>query len=132
MFADLPGYGFAKVPQAVRKKWKSLIEGYLQQRKTLCTVVLILDIRRKPVDLDLQMQEWLETIGIDYVLVATKADKLSQTEQSKQVKLIRQAFVGDSDGPDLVVYSSQTHRGKKELWKILKAKIKEGVHSSEE
>ena len=132
IFADLPGYGFAKVPQAVRKKWKSLIEGYLQQRKTLCTVVLILDIRRKPVDLDLQMQEWLETIGIDYVLVATKADKLSQTEQSKQVKLIRKAFVGDSDGPDLVVYSSQTHRGKKELWKILKAKIKEGVHSSGE
>jgi len=132
MLADLPGYGFARVPQAVKKKWQSMIEGYLQKRKTLCTVVLILDIRRKPTDLDLQMQEWLETMGIDYVLVATKADKLSQAEQSKQAKLIRKAFVEDEGGAGLVVYSSQTHRGKKELWKILKAKIKEGAHPSTE
>ncbi len=132
MFADLPGYGFAKVPQAVKNKWQNMIEGYLKNRQTLCTVVLILDIRRKPTDLDLQMQEWLETMGIDYILVATKADKLSQAEQSKQAKVIRKAFVGDAEDLDLLVYSSQNHRGKKELWKALKTKIKEGAHSEEE
>lgn len=132
MFADLPGYGFAKVPQSVKKKWQKMIEGYLQERTTLCTVILILDIRRKPTDLDLQMQEWLETMGIDYILVATKADKLSQAEQSKQAKLIRKAFVGDVEGVDLFVYSSQTHRGKKDLWKALRIKLKEGAHPSEE
>ncbi|MDH3257539.1 MAG: ribosome biogenesis GTP-binding protein YihA/YsxC [Nitrospinota bacterium] len=122
--ADLPGYGFAKVPKAVQKKWQALVEQYLTTRGNLKTVVLIVDIRRKPTDLDLHMQEWLEEYNVDYILVATKADKLSQAEQSKQLKQIRQAFVKDTNR-ELVAYSSKNQRGRKELWKFLQKRIEE-------
>jgi GTP-binding protein len=124
VFADLPGYGFAKVPKAVQKKWRSLVEQYLTNRENLRAVVLIVDIRRKPTDLDLHMQEWLEEYEVDYILVATKADKLSQAEQSKQLKQIRQAFLKDAD-KELVAYSSKNQRGRKELWKLLQKRIEE-------
>jgi GTP-binding protein len=122
--ADLPGYGFAKVPRAVQKKWQSLVEQYLINRKNLRTVIFIIDIRRKPTDLDLHMQEWLEQYEVDYILVATKADKLSQAEQSKQLKQIRQAFLKDAD-QELVAYSSKNQRGRKELWKLLQKRIED-------
>ena len=121
---DLPGYGFAKVPKAVQKKWQSLVEQYLMHRQNLRTVIFIVDIRRKPTDLDLHMQEWLEQYEIDYILVATKADKLSQAEQSKQLKQIRQAFLKDGK-QEMVAYSSKNQRGRKELWKLLQKRIEE-------
>jgi GTP-binding protein len=124
VFADLPGYGFAKVPKAVQKKWQALVEQYLTTRENLLTVVLIVDIRRKPTDLDLHMQEWLEQSEVDYILVATKADKLSQAEQSKQLKHIRQAFLKDAK-QEMVAYSSKNQRGRKELWKLLQKRIEE-------
>jgi GTP-binding protein len=120
--ADLPGYGFAKVPPAVQKKWQALVEQYLTKRENLCVVVLIVDIRRKPTDLDLHMQEWLEQYEVDYILVATKADKLSQAEQSKQLKQIRQAFLKDKN-QELVAYSSKNQRGRKELWRLLQQRM---------
>lgn len=118
IFADLPGYGFAKVPQDVKKKWQRLIEGYLRKRDTLEMVVLIVDMRRNPTELDLQMKDWLEAEGLDYVVVATKHDKLSQTERRQQMNRIRQAFA--EDGARAVLsYSSKTNHGRKELWQCL-------------
>lgn len=122
--ADLPGYGFAKVPKSVQKKWQNLVEQYLTGRENLRTVIFIVDIRRKPTDLDLHMQEWLEQHEVDYILVATKADKLSQAEQSKQLKQIRQAFLKDAK-QEIVAYSSKNQRGRKELWKLLQKRIAE-------
>lgn len=122
VFADLPGYGFAKVPKAVQKKWQKLVEDYLTKRDNLRVVVLIVDIRRKPTELDLHMQEWLEQYDVDYILVATKSDKLSQAEQSKQLKQIRAAFLDESDNA-LVAYSSKNQRGRKELWKLLQQRM---------
>ena len=124
VFADLPGYGFAKVPKSVQKKWQDLVEQYLLKRDNLRTVVLILDIRRKPTDLDLHMQEWLEQYQVDTILVATKTDKLSQAEQSKQLKQIRAAFLEGAD-KELVAYSSKNQKGRKELWKLLLQRMAE-------
>ena len=127
VFADLPGYGFAKVPKPVQKKWQKLVEDYLMKRENLQTVVLIVDIRRKPTELDLHMQEWLEQYGVDYILVATKADKLTQAEQSRQIKQIREAFLGDSK-KELIAYSSKNQRGRKELWKFLLKQLEDKQH----
>ncbi len=124
VFADLPGYGFAKVPKAVQKKWQALVEQYLTKRENLCVVVLIVDIRRKPTDLDLHMQEWLEESEVDYILVATKSDKLTQAEQSRQLKEIRKAFLDNTDNA-LVAYSSKKDKGRKELWKLLQKRMAE-------
>ncbi|QPJ60792.1 MAG: YihA family ribosome biogenesis GTP-binding protein [Candidatus Nitronauta litoralis] len=115
IFTDLPGYGFAKAPSSVRKKWGVMIERYLTGREPLKLVVLILDIRRNPTDLDLQMQEWLEHYQIPYLLVATKADKLKQGETARQLKKIKAEF--DPEGTQQVIaYSSQSDLGRKILW----------------
>jgi GTP-binding protein len=115
LFADLPGYGFARVPPALQKKWKTMIEEYLTQRKPLIAIIFIVDIRRKPTELDLTLKEWLEELKRDYILVITKADKISASERSKQVKQIKSAFMG-KNSLGFSVYSSLKHTGRKELW----------------
>jgi GTP-binding protein len=115
IFADLPGYGFAKVPQVVRKHWKKMIEDYLLKREALLAVIFIIDMRRNPSPLDLDLKTWLETHGIEYLLVATKVDKLSQSEATKQVNKLNVAYFNEGEDK-LLVYSSKSGRGRKELW----------------
>jgi len=122
IFADLPGYGFAKVPQIVRKHWKKMIEDYLLKRETLLAVIFIIDIRRNPSPLDLDLKTWLETHDIEYLLIATKMDKLSQSEASKQVKKLNVAYFNE-DEDKLLVYSSKSGRGRKELWQKITNRI---------
>ena len=125
MFADLPGYGFARVAPALQRKWKQMIEEYLTQREPLTAIVFIVDIRRKPTELDLTLKEWLEELDKDYILLVTKADKLSASECGKQVKKIKTAFMG-KNALDLIVYSSKNHTGRKELWNQLQKLARPG------
>ena len=118
MFADLPGYGFARVTPSLQKQWKKMIEEYLINREPLVAIVFIVDIRRKPTELDLTLKEWLEDLGRNYILVITKSDKLSGAERSKQTKLIKSAFMG-KNALAAVTYSSKNHLGRKELWSQL-------------
>ena len=124
MFADLPGYGFARVTPALQKKWKIMIEEYLTKREPLLAIVFIVDIRRKPTELDLTLKEWLEDLGRPYILVITKSDKLSGTGRSKQTKIIKAAFKGDQTLAT-VTYSSKNHLGRKELWSEIQKLISE-------
>ena len=118
MFADLPGYGFARVAPALQKKWKKMLEEYLSQRDPLIAIIFIVDIRRKPTELDLTLKEWLEELDRDYILLITKADKLSAAERQKQVKIIKAAFMGEN-ALDFIIYSSKNHTGRKELWSTM-------------
>jgi GTP-binding protein len=120
IFADLPGYGFAKVPPAVQKRWKKMIEEYLLNRETLLAVVFIIDMRRNPSPLDLDLKNWLEACDVDYILVGTKADKLSQTELKKQGRKLNDAYFEGEEGK-LLIYSSKNGRGRKELWSVITA-----------
>ena len=120
IFADLPGYGFAKVPPAVQKRWKKMIEEYLLNRETLLAVVFIIDMRRNPSPLDLDLKNWLEACDVDYILVGTKADKLSQTELKKQGRKLNDAYFEGKEGK-LLIYSSKNGRGRKELWSVITA-----------
>ena len=103
--ADLPGYGFAKVPDCVQKNWKGLIESYLLKRENLKGIVFILDVRRGFTELDGGLKEWLDSEEKDYVLVATKADKLKKAEKKSQLEKIREVLPG---GQELISYSSKT------------------------
>ncbi len=122
IFADLPGYGFAKVPAPVRNRWKKMIESYLLKRKSLVAVVLIVDVRRSPSPLDIDLQRWLHACGVEYIMVATKADKLSQSEINKQVREINGTFFGEREG-EAILYSSKSGRGKKELWSRILSQV---------
>ena len=122
IFADLPGYGFAKVPQSVQKCWKKMIEDYLLKRETLLAVIFIIDLRRNPSPLDLDLQRWLEARGVEYLLVGTKVDKLSQSAIKKQMDKLNEAYF-DSGKSELLVYSSKSSRGRKELWNKITTRI---------
>lgn len=76
-FVDLPGYGYAKVPLAVKKKWHELMETYLTTRKSLCGIILVMDVRHPLTEFDWQMIEWCEHTGLPLHILLTKADKLN-------------------------------------------------------
>ena len=122
IFADLPGYGFAKVPQSVQKRWKKMIEDYFLKRETLLVVIFIIDLRRSPSPLDLNLQQWLESCKVEYLLVGTKTDKLSQSEVKKQVSKLNAVYF-DGGEDRLLAYSSKSSRGRKELWSKITTRI---------
>ena len=124
IFADLPGYGFAKVPQSVQKRWRKMIEDYLLKRETLLAVIFIIDLRHSPSQLDLSLQQWLEAHGVKYLLVGTKVDKLSQSEIKKQKDKLNVTYFDGSEG-ELLVYSSKSKRGRKELWSEITFRLEE-------
>ena len=92
MLVDLPGFGYAKVPAAVKKEWGPMVEAYIAQRTTLKGVVVLLDIRRQPGLEELNLIDWLRHYGVVVVPVLTKADKLSKTNQIKQRRAAAQAL----------------------------------------
>ncbi len=111
---DLPGYGFAKVPLAVKKEWGPMMEAYFATRENLRGVVLILDIRRTPVAEDRQMLQWLETYNIPVLLVVTKCDKVSRNERAKQAAVIAEAIGVAKD--ELSFFSALNREGKDQIW----------------
>ena len=117
-FADLPGYGYAKVSKTMRADWGKMAEEYLAVREELVLCIQLVDARHEPTKLDQQLNEWLVHHQKPHIVVATKSDKLSRTELQKSLKVIRQTFA-DSD---VLAYSSQTAAGRDELWsRILEA-----------
>lgn len=114
VFADLPGYGFAKVPEAVREEWKGLIERYLANRPDLRMVVVLVDARRDPQDMDAQLIDALAEMEIPTLVLATKVDKLTRNERQKQLRAIVEGFDLPEDA--LVAFSSVTGEGADEVW----------------
>ncbi|MCF8060935.1 MAG: ribosome biogenesis GTP-binding protein YihA/YsxC [Deltaproteobacteria bacterium] len=113
---DLPGYGFARVPREVQQAWKPMVEAYLQERKTLRAVVVILDIRRDPSGGDLDLLQWLRAYGIPAVVVLTKADKLSrQKAKSRAGKLGRELATLSAGRP--VLFSAKSREGRGDIWR---------------
>ncbi|WP_457626540.1 ribosome biogenesis GTP-binding protein YihA/YsxC [Persephonella sp.] len=113
-FVDLPGYGYAAVSKAERNRWKKMIETYFGTRENLSLVVMLVDSRHKPSNLDIMMKEWLESLGIPYIVVATKADKLNQSEKAKTKKIIRKTLGLPEDFP-VFLTSSKEGTGIKEV-----------------
>jgi len=121
MLVDLPGYGFAKVPLAVKKQWGPMIGTYLTKRTTLSAVVLILDIRRIPNLEDGQMLDLLRTNRITPVLVVTKCDKVSKLERKRQSMAIAKALqVSESE---LLFFSALSREGIDGIWKAVEPLI---------
>lgn len=117
-FVDLPGYGFAKVAQSVKKDWGDMIESYLRERQNLAMVIFILDIRRDPNADDLSLRDWLESYRIPYISILTKADKLSNNQAIGRQRLIEKAL-GVSAQKKPILFSAKTQKGKEELWQFL-------------
>jgi GTP-binding protein len=131
-FVDLPGYGYAKVPKAVRKSWGPMVETYLKSRrageesepaasKGLCAIVVILDIRRLPNQGDHDLLAWLAHYEVPALVVLTKVDKLKKNQQGKQRSTIAREL--STDPSSLILVSGTTGLGKRELWKAIEARL---------
>ncbi len=113
-FVDLPGYGFAKVAKSERVQWRSLIEAFIETSPRLKGVVLIIDSRIGPTQLDLQLIDWLSSISKPTVVIATKCDKLSKSAVKQRLS----KYSGSLSAYNLktiLPFSSATGMGKKEL-----------------
>ncbi len=118
-FVDIPGYGYAKVPAALKKNWGSMIETYLSTRTTLNGVVFILDVRRTPGQAELNLLDWLDHNRISFALVLTKSDKLSKAKQKlRQALIARVLSVVDED---LILFSAKSRQGKEAVWRAITA-----------
>ncbi len=98
---DLPGYGYAKVSKSISDTWGEMIETYLKKSNNLKKVVQLIDIRHDPTQQDIQMYEYLKYYGLDGLVVATKADKISRNETARNVSNIKKILQMNED--DVVI-----------------------------
>lgn len=114
VFVDLPGYGYAKVAKSEKYRWSELIEGYFNQKRNVALVILLVDIRHEPSKLDVQMVDYLVEMEYPFIVVLTKADKLSARQKETRLK----AFRGElpyGDEIHMLAVSSQTGEGIEQL-----------------
>ncbi len=113
-FVDLPGYGFARVPEEIRLEWKKLIDSYLE-RQALQLSVLVLDARRGWMERDLDLKNWLDVHQKPYLVVATKMDKLkNQSERQRSLTSLRKGATAEP-----MLCSARTGRGVREIWQAI-------------
>ena len=112
-FVDFPGYGYAKVSRSETEGWKKLIESYLLNRAMLQLSLVILDARRGWMPPDLELKQWLEAHHQAYLVIATKMDKLNQSDAHRNLNAIR------NSGADPLACSAVTGRGVREIWQAI-------------
>jgi len=116
---DLPGYGFAKVSEQVKKQWQQALADYLENRSSLRGVVLMVDVRHPMKQFDLQMLEWSNQIGLPVHILLTKADKLGRGAAAKNLQLVRNEIGPFGDGVTAQLFSALKRQGIDEAHEVL-------------
>jgi len=117
VFADLPGYGYSRVPREISSQWSGFIEPYLKERRSLALCLALVDLNVPPQESDRQLLEFLQSAGRPFLMVGTKADKLSGNTLRKALDTFTQVL------PELrvVPYAARTGLGRNELWQEIRA-----------
>ena len=116
---DLPGYGYADVPDKVRRHWQSVLSAYLTRRESICGLVLIMDARRPLTDMDRQMLEWFGPTGKPIHILLTKADKLTRSEAASVLRATRDELAPWADQVSVQLFSSLKKNGVEEAEKVI-------------
>jgi GTP-binding protein len=116
-FVDLPGYGYAKVPEAIRKTWGPMIEAYLSTRESLKGVLVLMDVRRTPGAEEMNLVEWLAFQGVRAVPVLTKADKFSRSRQQDRRRAIAEVLGMAEE--ELILFSAKSRQGRDAVWETV-------------
>jgi GTP-binding protein len=119
VFADLPGYGFARVPKEVTEQWAKFINPYLEKRESLAVCLVLVDVTIPPQDLDKQLIKWLNHVDRNFLLVATKADRISGNQLRTSLQKLTEALGVPRER--IIPYSAKARDGYDELWKAIKA-----------
>ena len=122
---DLPGYGYARAPVAVKDAWKPLIERYLAGNDRLSGVVQLIDARHDPSEGDLRMLEYLASLGVPALFVLTKVDKLRATARAKQIARLTELLGVGAE--QVVPFSAKTGEGRDQLLESLEALLEEST-----
>ena len=117
-FVDLPGYGYAKVSHAEKRRWATLIEGYFEADRDLRLTLQLVDMRHPPTADDRMMIEYMTETGIPFVIVLTKADKLNKTQRAQRLESLQQELA-DYEGIQTIPFSAVTGEGVDTLRDIL-------------
>ncbi len=123
MLVDLPGFGYASAPKSQRKQWLKLNYDYLLQREQLRVVFILSDARHDPQPLELALIESMENAGRKYVIILTKCDKISSITEVEREQQLRNIVSNCTFCIDVLPYSSQTHKGRDNLWGIIKREV---------
>jgi GTP-binding protein len=113
LFADLPGYGYAKLSKEVSAEWPKFIEPYLEQRETLALSVVLVDANVPPQEKDTQLIEWLKFQQRPFVIVGTKSDRMSNNTLANSMRTLKAHF----GTQDILPYSTKTGTGRNDLWR---------------
>lgn len=126
-FVDLPGYGYARVSRDERAAWKKLIEGYIVERATLAGVVVLVDARRGVEEEELQLCEWLVSVGRRPIVVVTKIDKLERAKRKPALEQARATLAAAGVQARPIAFSAETREGRDDLWRVLLPARPEGT-----
>jgi GTP-binding protein len=121
---DMPGYGYAETLKGKRREWGEFITNYLRDRDRLALIVHLIDLRHEPMKNDKNASEWLRGLNIPYVIVGTKADKISRGKRPAHIAAIRKGLMLPANVPALI-YSSETGEGRDELWHHVRSVLSE-------
>jgi GTP-binding protein len=127
---DLPGYGFAKVPESVKKQWGKMIENYLNKSVMLRQVFLLIDIRHEPSANDKMMYDWIVANGANPIIIATKSDKIKNSQLEKHINMIKECLGMPEDGM-VLPFSAQSKAGREEIYEVMD-RILEECNKTEE
>ncbi|HEY6847204.1 MAG TPA: ribosome biogenesis GTP-binding protein YihA/YsxC [Terracidiphilus sp.] len=117
VFADLPGYGYAKISKSISQGWPAFIEPYLAIRSTLALCICLVDSNVSPQQSDRQLIDWLRAAGRNFAVVATKIDRLSGNQRTRNLLALKEGL----DLDEILPVSSKTGSGMKELWMRIEA-----------
>jgi GTP-binding protein len=117
VFADLPGYGYAKISKSISETWPDFINPYLAEREQLRLCICLVDSNIPPQPSDRQLLDWLRHAGRDYAVVATKVDRLSGNERTRNLAALKRGLGLD----ELMMISAKTGSGLKDLWARIEA-----------
>ena len=115
VFADLPGYGYAKISKSISAEWPAFIEPYLAERVTLALCICLVDANVPPQPNDRQLLDWLRANDREFLVVATKIDRMSGNQRTRSLEALKQAL----DVDEILPVSAKTGHGIKELWRTI-------------
>lgn len=122
-FVDLPGYGYAKVPEQIKTGWRKLVEDYISTRKNIKLVFELMDSRQDPTYLDQIMINWLEYYEVRYAIILTKSDKISANKMERQIYRTSKSVNNDELCKDYIPFSSFTGEGKATVLKLIEESL---------
>lgn len=127
---DLPGYGFARVSREEKEAWGKMIEKYLVTSEQLAAVFLLLDIRHRPNANDKQMFDWIQYMGFQAIVIATKADKIKRSQIPGQLRQMKEELKADED-TIIIPFSALTKQGREDIWDLMDQVIENAAGNEE-